>query len=248
MKPTAIATMTAGRSEQEAALLATSVEQLARLGLPVFAADAGSIAAFTDRARPVSRLELWREGTTLVQQIKACFHRVLKNGHRVVLYTEPDKKDFFEGGVTVFLEETARCRGYAVCIAARNPESFATFPPAQQSAELAFNRLAKDMLGIAPDLLYGPLVLNLEHTEAYLDQVPNDLGWGWRTYVIARCVLAGRQVATVVGPFCCPRDQRAETSRDRIYRLAQLKQNVEGLRLALEHSPSALSTRPRENA
>jgi hypothetical protein len=247
MRPTAIATMTAGRTHREAATLGASIERLACLGLPVFAADAGSIPAFTDRARQVSRLELWREGTTLVQQIKACFGRVLKNNHRVVLYTEPDKKEFFECGVKAFLEETGSCHAEAVCIAARNPESFATFPPGQQSAELAFNSLASDVLGITPDLLYGPLILDLESVANYLNQIPADLGWGWRTYAIARSVLAGKRVASVVGPFCCPVEQRTETSRDRIYRLTQLKQNVEGLRLALEHSQSDGSATPLKN-
>jgi len=238
MKPTAIATMTAARSEHEAAVLGAAIEQLAHLNLPILSADAGSVADFTDRARGVPQLELWREGATLVQQIKACFRRALKAGHRVVLYTEPDKKEFFEAGATTFIEQTAACRGEGVCIAARDSESFATFPPGQQSAERAFNHLAKDVLGIAPDLLYGPLILDLELAATYLDQVPDDLGWGWRTYVIAQCVLAGKSVESIVGRHSCPLEQRTETARDRIYRLTQLKQNVEGLRLALDHSQS----------
>src|SRR4051794_23136083 len=123
MKATAIATMTAGRSEHEAAVLAGSIDQLACHGLPIFAADAGSIAAFTDRVRDVSGLELCREGSTLVQQIKASFRRALKADHRVVLYTEPDKKEFFAAGVRSFLAEAGKCQVEAVCIAARDPAS-----------------------------------------------------------------------------------------------------------------------------
>jgi hypothetical protein len=247
MNATAIATMTAARSDQEAAALAAAIQQLSQLGLPIFAADAGSIAAFTDRVRQISQLELWQEGTTLVQQIKACFRRVLKTDHRVVLYTEPDKREFFESGVTSFLEETRGCQAASACIAARDPESFATFPPIQRSAERALNDVASNLIGFTTDMLYGPLVLDLELAATYLDQVPDDLGWGWRTYVIARCVLAGKQVASVAGPFCCPLEQRTENSRDRAYRLTQLKQNVEGLRLALEHSQSAFSASPTKN-
>jgi hypothetical protein len=246
MKATAIATMTAARSDQEADVLGTAIVQLGQLGMPIFAADASSIAAFSDRIRRVSQLDFWQEGTTLVQQIKACFRHVLKTDHRVVLYTEPDKKEFFESGARLFLKETGGCQA-AVCIAARDRESFATFPLAQRSAERAFNDVASNALGIATDMLYGPLVLDLELAATYLDQVPDDLGWGWRTYVIARCVLAGKQVASVAGPFCCPLEQRTENSRDRAYRLTQLKQNVEGLRLALEHSQSAFSASPTKN-
>jgi len=246
MKATAIATMTAARSDWEADILGAAIEQLSQLGMPIFAADAGSIAAFTDRVRRVSQLEFWEEGTTLVRQIKACFRRVLRTDHRVVLYTEPDKTEFFESGARFFLEETRGCRA-AACIAARDRESFATFPPVQRSAERAFNDVANNALGIATDMLYGPLVLDLELAATYLDQLPDDLGWGWRTYVIARCVLAGKRVATVVGPFRCPLKQRTENSRDRAYRLTQLKQNVEGLRLALEHSQSASSASLTKN-
>lgn len=247
MKATAIVTMTAARSDQDASVLGAAIEQLGRIGLPIFAADGGSITAFKSRVGRVSPLELWREGNTLVQQIKACFRRAVIADHRVVLYTEPDKKTFFEAGAKHFLEESGACVCEAVCIAARDPESFATFPPGQQSAELAFNHLANDVLGITADLLYGPLVLDLELAATYLDQVPDDLGWGWRTYVIARCVLAGKQVASLAGRYCCPLEQRTESGRDRIYRLTQLKQNVAGLRLALEHSQSALSATPLKN-
>jgi hypothetical protein len=231
--------MTVAPADGEAAVLAAAIEQLGHSGLPIFAADAGSIAAFTNRVRDLPQLELWLEGATLVQQIKACFRRVLAAGHRVVLYTEPDKKHFFESGIAAFLQQANGCHGGAVCIAARDEESFATFPPGQQSAERAFNSLAKDALGIGPDLLYGPLLFDLTLAAAYLDQVPDDLGWGWRTYVIARCVLAEKPVSSVVGSFPCPLEQRKESSRDRAYRLTQLQQNVEGLRLAIEHSQSA---------
>jgi hypothetical protein len=236
MKATAIATMTAARNEHESAVLAAAIETLSGHGLPIFAADAGSIAAFTDRVRHLPQLELWPEGTTLVRQIRACFRRVLKTDHRVVLYTEPDKKKFFESAVACFLRRTGVHEAATVCIAARDRESFATFPPIQQSAERAFNDLANSVLGITSDFLYGPMLLDLEIAAPYLDQVPDDLGWGWRTYLIARCVLAGKQVASIVGPFCCPLEQRTENGKDRIYRLTQMKQNVEGLRLALEHS------------
>ena len=160
----------------------------------------------------------------------------------MILYTEPDKKEFFKSGVIRFLETIGRHEAVAVCVASRDQESFATFPPGQQTAEGAFNTLASNALGLTLDLLYGPLILDLELIATYLDQVPDDLGWGWRTYVIARSILAGKKVASFVGPFCCPLEQRTEKSRDRIYRLVQLEQNVKGLRLAIEHSQSAFES------
>lgn len=244
IKPTAIATMTAAWSEQDAAGLVSALEPLSHIGLPIFSADAGSIAAFTDCTRQLHQLELWQEGTTLVQQIKACFRRVLKTDHRVILYTEPDKEGFFKSGVMSFLQANSCGEAAAVCVASRDQLSFATFPTVQQAAERAFNNLASAVLGLTADLLYGPLILDLELAASYLDQVPDDLGWGWRTYVIARCLLEGKKVTSVEGSFCCPNEQRAEKSRDRTYRLAQLKQNVEGLRLALEHSQSAFKANP----
>ena len=236
MRATTIATVTRARTDAEASALGAALETLGRLGLPIFAADGGSVAAFRDRTRRVPQLEVWREGSTLVQQIRACFRRILQMDHRVVLYTEPDKAAFFESGAQSFLDASNACRASAVCIAARDRKSFATFPPGQQFTERAFNDRASHILGLSADLLYGPLVLDLPLAASYLDQVPDDLGWGWRTYVIGRCALAGKPVSSIVGPFCCPLDQRTETDDDRRYRLTQLRQNVEGLRLAMEHS------------
>ena len=238
MKATAIATMTAARSGGEATVLAQALNALSDVGLPIYAADAGSTSPFTEQSRSIPTLELWEEGATLVQQIKACFRRVLATGNRVVLYTEPDKRAFFQAGMACFLKSAESFDTAAMCIAARDEHSFATFPAGQRTAERSFNTVAQSLLGIDADLLYGPFVLDLSVSAAYLNHTPDNLGWGWRTYVIARCVLAGHQVTSVVGRYSCPPEQRAENNKDVEYRLKQLQQNVEGLRLAIEHAES----------
>lgn len=238
MKVTAVGTMTLVRSESDSMAVSTALEQLSSLGLPIYAADGGSIPTLADHVDRISQLEHWREGTTLVQQIKACLARAVANKHRMVLYTEPDKKQFFERAAAPFLGIVSSLQNSVVWIAARSEQDLATFPPGQQAAERAFNGLANSVLGMTGDLLYGPLVLDLGVVADYLQEIPDDIGWGWRTYVIARCVLAGKRVTPVSGKFTCPNDQRNEDHQDLAHRLMQLRQNVEGLRLAVMQSPA----------
>lgn len=178
MKTTAVATMTLARSESDATAILTSLKQLSGLGLPIFAADGGSIPTFALHASQISQLEHWREGTTLVQQIKACLARAGANKHRMVLYPEPDKEEFFEREVAPFLGTASSIQNSVVWIASRSEQDLATFPPGQQAAERAFIGLANSVLGMAGDLLYGPLVLDLSVVTNYLREIPDDIGWG----------------------------------------------------------------------
>ena len=106
-----------------------------KLGIPVFIADAGSIPSFLKAVECLPGIQVRVEGENLVQQVKSSVARAVAAGHRFILYTEPDKKEFFQRSARNFVAEALRAEA-AVCMAARN-ESFATFPAGQQWTEAA---------------------------------------------------------------------------------------------------------------
>ena len=233
---TAAATITRARNSEESGIQLAALEELSKLGIPVFIADAGSIPSFLKAVESLPGVQVRVEGENLVQQVKASVARAVAAGHRFILYTEPDKKEFFQRSARNFVAEALRAEA-AVCIAARNAESFATFPAGQQWTEAAFNGLASSFLGSLPDQLYGPLVLDAQALGKFVEAAPEGLGWGWRPYVVARAVRSGLRVATYTGAFFCPVEQREEDDHSaRLYRLQQLGQNIEGLRVALQDS------------
>ncbi len=231
--------MTRARSSEDAILQLAALRELCKLSLPVFVADAGSIPEFVNGLKDVPGVQLRVEGENLVQQVKGSIHRAIAGGHRFILYTEPDKKQFFEHGARTFIADALRKKA-AVCMAARDEQSFATFPGGQQSTEAAFNSLASFFLGSLPDQLYGPLILDAHAVSAFITHAPDELGWGWRTYVIARAARAQLMVTAHVGRFPCPLAQRIEDDEvSRLYRLQQLNENIDGLRLGLKDAMSS---------
>ena len=122
----------------------------------------------------------------------------------------------------------------AVVIAARDAGALATFPQGQRRMEAMFRELCALFLGSVPDVLYGPLALRPDLVTPFIDAAPDDLGWGWRPYVIARAIRAGLPVSVHEGRFPCPPEQQAEDdAAARIYRLRQFHDNVRGLQQAL---------------
>lgn len=114
----------------------------------------------------------------------------------------------------------------------RSDASFATFPATQRDAESTINRLTADTTGAPGDYSYGPFVMRRELVPL-LSRVPAEIGWGWRHYIFAMASRQGYRVSHVVGDYRCPADQRADDGGQRVHRLRQLAQNVQGLVLAL---------------
>lgn len=232
---TAVTTIVSAQTEDDAKRITESLRELSRLGLPIYATERGSppdlLAHWT-----TPNLQLRTHGTSLVQQVKDSFHRAHAAGHRYVLYTEPDKCEFFAESAHNLLNAPEPAPSAAI-VAARDDESFRTFPSGQQAVEHVFNLLSSTIAALHGDILYGPIAIDLEHAMPFLENVPDDLGWGWRPYVLARLKLAGLHVVPYEGHFPCPEDQREEDEpHHRVHRLVQLEQNVRGLRLALTHA------------
>lgn len=229
----AVATITRARDDREANLLLASLGALTDARLPVFVADAGSVPFFAPAVKRLPNLEFAVRGDTLVQQVKAAFHRAAASGAHIVIYTEPDKRAFFESGLPPFVRQAGSLNA-AVVIAARDAGALATFPQGQRRMEAMFRELCALFLGSVPDVLYGPLALRPDLVTPFIDAAPDDLGWGWRPYVIARAIRAGLPVSVHEGRFPCPPEQQAEDdAAARIYRLRQFHDNVRGLQQAL---------------
>jgi hypothetical protein len=225
----AIATITLARSESEAGKLQRSLQVLSAGNLPVFVSDGGSPAAFVKAIGALPSVEV-RTGTGgLVCQVKDSVGRAAASAD-LVIYTEPDKEEFFTSGLAALIERAVECEEASVVIACRDTDSMATFPAGQQKVERAFNDVAAEFLGIPSDFLYGPLALRKKVAQEILPGSANDLGWGWRPNLIARVLRSGGRVVAHEGYLPCPSDQRDEDdARARLYRLAQLEQNVRGL-------------------
>ncbi len=222
------------RNEEEAEFLAGSVERLAAHG-PVILADGGSIDGFTRRLSSIAGVEVYStagEGPRLAAQVNQALTTASDRDCRYVLYTEPDKRWFFENGLAQFL--TARPEDLSapgVYLPARDTKSFESFPPGQQLPEKLFNTLAADTLGVETDFLYGPLLIQRDLVPV-LEGLPPDIGWGWRIFLLTAAVRLGQSFTTWEAYLPCPPEQQGEDNeRSRTYRLEQMAQNVRGLAL-----------------
>lgn len=236
--------MTLARSSDEECVLLESLRELSRSRLPIYVADGGSRSEFVAGAGEVAGVTIVSAQGKLVGQVQTALRLASQASTAKILYTEPDKRAFFRNGLREFLERARKKGGAAVVIPCRDDESFRTFPAAQQRTEKSFNELASFFLGTQADLLYGPLLFDGRQTLPFIQEARGDLGWGWRPYVIARCIAAGYQVAWEPGSYPCPPEQRGEDDmKTRAYRLQQLAQNVEGLRRGVLDAVAAASNR-----
>jgi hypothetical protein len=227
-----IATITWARTDREERLLRDALAALARMGMPVSVADGGSGSAFLDFLRRLPNVTLAAaRGRGLVAQVKASLSRALEHDTPCVLYTEPDKLWFFEQKLASFVEQATDDEGVGVVLAARSDASFGTYPPLQQYTERTLNHLCGEWLGYHADYTYGPFVMRRALAE-HVSSVDDSLGWGWRIYAVGAARRLGYRIAQVVDDFPCPVDQHDEGERERIHRLRQLAENIQGLLLS----------------
>jgi hypothetical protein len=227
----ALVTITLGRTAQEERTLINSLKLLPTRGLPLIAADGGSSARFLRTLREIGFLVTAPKTPGLVHQVQAGLKAALKNPQTTsILYTEPDKYPFFGAPLSTFLKKVRTSGKFGLAIAARDNKSFRTFPKGQQWTESFMNQAARvAFAGPARDYCYGPLLLSRRAAELAVD-APPDLGWGWRFWTMARVHAERLNLQLVQLNAPCPREQRHEDSHsDRLYRLKQLRQNLEAL-------------------
>lgn len=225
-----IATITWTRSPAEEAVLRRSLSRLAELKVPVAVADAGSSEPFVTFLKSLSGFRVVVPGRSgLVAQVTASLELAAQGGAPYLLYTEPDKEQFFGDSLQQFVEAAGDADA-RVAIAARSDDSFATFPPLQRYTEGVLNHLCATVIGHPGDYSYGPFLMTRALLSAAADLRP-DLGWGWRPCMFLAAHRRGLRLQHVVGHHPCPVDQQTEDDQEQMHRLRQLSQNISGLTL-----------------
>ena len=225
----AVATVTLCRDPAEVTLLRRALTALAAHGWPTFVCDGGSGHQFVRFLRTlplVTVVEPVEAG--LVGQVRASLSAAAPASDAFVLYSEPDKLDFFERHLRGFARLAEACDDAGCLLASRSISAFRSFPPTQQSTEAAINRLCGEFLGVEGDYSYGPFMLRSDLVPT-VHRVSKELGWGWRHFVFAVAQRLGQRLVHAPGDFECPAPQQQEDSGERLHRLRQLAQNVNGL-------------------
>ena len=231
-KQLAIATITWARDPEEEALLRSSLPHLAATGLPVFITDGGSGSSFISFLKSFSQFTvLTTEANGVWAQAGNSIRKASDLGAEFILYTEPDKKDFFLFALADFLRTIADKPQAGIILASRSQQAFATFPAFQQMTETTINNCCSEITGNRQDYTYGPFLMNRKLVPS-LDLAKEDIGWGWRPYVFAIAQRLGLSISNVTGDFKCPESQRQDTAPERIYRMKQLQQNIHGMVLS----------------
>jgi hypothetical protein len=234
----AVATMTLATGDREERLLLDGLQRLAVDRWPVALSDGGSRPAFVHALGSIPSLTLVAPRTRgLVGQVKASIAAASSLETRFVLYTEPDKFEFFDEHLSAFVSDAPEDGDIGIVLAARSEASFKTFPASQRDAERCFNCLCAGAIGDLSsgtiDYCYGPFVMN-RVLAAHVDSARDDLGWGWRPFVFAEARRLGFRVVAVVRDLPCPPDQRLDDRGQRIHRMRQLRQNLDGLLLSVD--------------
>jgi hypothetical protein len=232
-KPLAIATMTRAASEEEAARLSEGLTCLSVLNVPVFVTDNSQHPALAPSIAQLPNLHFVKESQDMVPRICNSLRRAAAERPDAIVYTEPDKLDFFRTGMDRLLR-TAEQNPSSLVIPARDKSSFESIPSGQRMLESMTRQIVAQYLGSDIDLLFGPFALPCAAVEQYLPGVRTEFGWGWRTYVIARCLKHGVPLIVSEGRFPAPEWNRHEDDGpSRLYRLRQFVESVEGIRQAL---------------
>jgi hypothetical protein len=232
-----IATISWARDEGEEQLLRESFNHLARLNVPIFVTDGGSPDSFLQHLRSMPQVTLLSSATKGVfYQAQNSAQAAYEHGTPWILYTEPDKVDLFATLPDILQEQIQVTNDSGVCLLSRSPAAFATFPSFQQMTETAINHCCQELVGLDVDYTYGPFVFN-RLLSPTLQNIRENLGWGWRPYLFTIAKTMGLQVRSVETGVGCPRDQRRDSPNERIYRMKQLEQNIRGLVLASHDGP-----------
>ncbi len=237
----AIATMTWARNAEEELLLRESLTQLAQHNIPVYLTDGGSGEEFLQFLRTFPHFHLMpRRQPGVYAQIRQSLRGAMESGADFVLYTEPDKKFFFAEKLTSFMAALSEAykshrEPLGIFLASRDEKSYATFPAFQQYTESVINRLCAELTGVPVDYSYGPFFLSRQ-VITLLDGLEDDIGWGWRLFSFAAAKRAGYRIDSHVGEFPCPEEQRDDNAGERLYRMRQLQQSIDGLLLSTQVS------------
>lgn len=222
-----VATISLARNKEEQKLLRTSLKQLAALTIPVCITDGGSPKDFINFLHGIPHFKIF-EARGLWPQAKRSITHAAKSGAQFIFYTEPDKLEFFTNHLKKMLETINVDEETGILLASRSAKGFSTFPSFQQMTETTINNCCKEVIGKEMDYCYGPFLFNTQLIP-FLEKLDDNIGWGWRPFAFAISRRLGLEVSNFEGDFNCPLDQREDNATERIYRMKQLTQNINGI-------------------
>lgn len=225
-----IATISLARNDDEEKLLRASLKQLAELNIPVYITDGGSSESFLEFLHSIPHFIVMK-AKGLWPQAKKSMIEAHKEGPKFIFYTEPDKQEFFTHHLQTMLETIAVNENAGVVLASRSKKSFSGFPFFQQMTETTINNCCKEIIKMETDYCYGPFLFNSQLVP-YMQSLDENCGWGWRPFLFAVAHRLGFAIENYEGDFNCPPEQRQDDAKERIYRMKQLAQNINGLVLA----------------
>lgn len=234
-----IATITLARDTQEEQLLRKSLQVLAAFDIPVIVTDGGSNDSFVSFLKSFPHFTVLNKGGGVWEQAKNSVLQAYASGVPFIWYTEPDKHDFFQKILNAGMDEITLGEKLGVLLFSRSASAFKTFPSFQQMTETSINNCCREIIGGDVDYTYGPFIMN-SLLAPYLHEVQNDPGWGWRPFIFGLAHRTGLIVEAKTSDFYCPEDQRDDDAKERIYRMRQLHQNIEGLVLSTKLTSSLL--------
>lgn len=226
-----IATICWARNEEEETVLRKSLTQLAQLNIPVFITDGGSIESFVTFLQSMPQFTVCNAVKGLWPQAKTSLMNAYESSSAFIFYTEPDKFDLFTQALPQVLTNVSLQDKTGVHLLSRSQNAFQSFPPFQQMTETTINHCCAEIISRNVDYTYGPFFIN-RNIIPHLHDLPQNIGWGWRPYAFVTAHKKGYSVECFEGDFFCPSDQRADDAPERIYRMKQLAQNMEGITLA----------------
>ena len=198
--------------------------------IPVFVTDGGSGETFIEFLHSFSNFNVVQPlSKGLWNQVDSSLNATLSNNTTHVLYTEPDKLDFFANRLENFIEEADEAMG--IVLASRTKEAFASFPAFQKTTETSINFCCAEVTQQPFDFTYGPFILNRK-LMPFLKDLPADIDWGWRPFAFCIAHRLGYAIQEIKKDNYCPVDQRQDSPKERIYRMKQLHQNIEGVVLS----------------
>ena len=217
-----------------------ALRELAAHALPTVVTDGGSGEEFLAYLNSFPHFVVQKAAQAgAFLQIKSSFDAARSLATPYVLYTEPDKQFFFEQRLSAFIEQ-APDQGAAIILPGRTEESFASYPESQRFTETFTNQLCGRILGGAGDFCYGPLLIQRELITC-LDLLAEDIGWGWRPFLLNVAHRLKLEICQIAMDLPCPVEQRSDSEAELFHRMRQLQQNVRGLNLAIALTEARLA-------
>ena len=216
----AIATMTYDK-KGDPELMLKSMELLSQLPYKVYISDGGSSKDFTDSLKDMGHNVSSANG--LNYQLQDSISKASDNAESV-LYTEPDKYNWFKTGLKKTIEQYYDGnKGFSAV--GRTRSQNATFPSFQQKYEQEMNKIISWYTGVDGDFIYGPKIFP-SSLGKQVKEINFDMGWGILMFLVGRADKMNLPLNILNTAVSCPLNQRSEDNE--LYRLKQYNDNMRG--------------------